>query len=258
MNRIRVVLIDKDFGNQINLIELKGIKEVEICGFTDELKNGIEIIRRENPDIILLGIELNDGCGFDLLNEFDEYKFQIVFLIPKNDVLERTFSYSGIDYLLKPLETNKFKSVLKKLLDSKFQRENSRNHSDYNKRETKILKTLILPDTNGYSRVDISEIISCQVQNNNLIINMNDKSQYALTVPLCSIEILLKQSTSTFYRIHNNTIINLQYLHRFSTNKRNYVLMTNGVRYDVSHRRKKGLKDLITKQIKINGKTKVI
>ena len=33
-------------------------------------------------------------------------------------------------------------------------------------------------------------------------------------------------------------------------------LMTNGARYDVSHRRKKGLKDLITKQVKINGKTK--
>lgn len=249
MNRIRVVLIDKDSENQINLIDLKGIKEVDICGFTDVLTNGIEIIRRENPDIILLGIELNDGCGFDLLNEFDEYKFQVVFLIHKNDVLERTFSYSGIDYLLKPLETKIFKSVLKKLLDSKFQRENTRNHSDYNKREIKFLKTLVLPDTNGFSMVDISEIISCQVQNNSLIINMNDKSQFALTVPLCSIEVLLKQSTSIFYRIHNNTIINLQYLSRFTTIKRNYVLMTNGARYDVSHRKKKGLKDLLTKQV---------
>lgn len=85
---------------------------------------------------------------------------------------------------------------------------------------------------------------------------MNDKSQFAVTVPLCSIEVLLNQSKTIFYRIHNNTIINLQYLSRFTTNKRSYVLMTNGARYDVSHRRKKGLKDLITKQVKINGKTK--
>jgi len=138
MNRIRVVLIDKDFENQINLIDFKGIKGVEICGFTDVLIKGIEIIRQESPDIILLGIELNDGCGFDLLNEFDDYKFQVVFLIHKNDVLERTFSYSGIDYLLKPLDTKKLKTVLQKLLDTKFQRENTQNHNDYNKRETKI------------------------------------------------------------------------------------------------------------------------
>jgi two-component system, LytTR family, response regulator len=250
MNRIRVVIVDKDFENHIKLIFLKGLKEIEICGFTDILLRGIEILSKENPDILFLGIELNEGCGFDLLNKFDGYKFHVIFLINKNDVLERTFSYSGIDYLVKPIEIKQLKTILKKLFDKKLKNGNPRQHNDNHKKKNIILNNLVLQDSNGISMVDISQIISCEVHNNCVILNMVNKSQYAVTIPLCSIEVLLNQSNTIFYRIHNNTIISLQYLNRFETKKKSYVLMKNGVKYNVAHRRKKGLKDLLTQQVK--------
>jgi two-component system, LytTR family, response regulator len=255
MYRINVVIIDKKFDNEIDLKCLIKINKFNVCGVTGFVRNGIDMIRQLKPEIIFIGIDLIDGCAFDLLNEFYGYKFHVIFLINKNDILEKLFYYSGINYLVKPIEAKQLKTLIQRLFITSSNPEN--NNQNYEDIWKKIHSNkLVFPIMGGYLLVDISKIVSCEIINNCVILYLNDDSHFVVTVPLCSIEVLLHHANmlsenkyAVFYRIHNKYIINLQYLSKFITNKGSYVQLTNGKKLHVSLRKAKGLKDLLKSEV---------
>lgn len=47
---------------------------------------------------------MNDGTGFDLLEQLGKGSFKVVFTTAFDDQAIRAFRYSAIDYLLKPVD----------------------------------------------------------------------------------------------------------------------------------------------------------
>jgi two-component system, LytTR family, response regulator len=249
MKILSVVIIDIEFENGIELKYFKKIHEIEICGFTGFIQKGINIINENKPDILFLGIDMIDGSAFDLLNEIDVSKLQIVFLINKNDLLEKSFSYSGIDYLVKPLDPKQLKTTIQRLLLKSSLPQNIRQNSkNDNLNKNIFLNKLVLRDNSGYRIIEIAQIVSCEVNNNYVILYFKDNSHFVITESLRNIEVLLNHSKTVFYRIHHKYLINFQYLSRINTNKGKYVQLTNGKKLSVSVRKIKGLKTLLKSQ----------
>ena len=55
------------------------------------------------PDILLLDIVLDEGSGFDILDEVSCNEMQVVMCTAHDEFALRAIRYQVVDYLLKPL-----------------------------------------------------------------------------------------------------------------------------------------------------------
>lgn len=79
---------------------------MEVLELCSNLPEGVKAIRKLNPDLIFLDIEMPGHSGLELLDFFDENEvdFSIIFTTAYNHYAIRAFKLSAIDYLLKPLD----------------------------------------------------------------------------------------------------------------------------------------------------------
>lgn len=78
---------------------------MKIVAECENLPEGFKAIRKHNPDLILLDIEMPGHSGLELLDFFDENdgNFSIIFTTAYNEFALQAFKFLAIDYLLKPI-----------------------------------------------------------------------------------------------------------------------------------------------------------
>jgi len=96
-----------------------------------------------------------------------------------------------------------------------------------------LVKKISLPTVNGYTFIEISDIIHCQADVN--YTHVFTKKNEKITVSKSFEELLLSHH---FYRVHNSHIINLAYVKSYTKGKGGYVTMQDGSNIQVSTRRK--------------------
>src|SRR4051812_25989155 len=89
--------------------------DIQLLGSADSVASGVELIRRTNPRLIFLDIEMADGSGFDLLEQVTNTGFEIIFTTASDAHALRAIKYSAIDYLLKPIDPDELKVAVEKI-----------------------------------------------------------------------------------------------------------------------------------------------
>jgi two-component system LytT family response regulator len=91
------------------------IEVVEKCS---DLPEGVRAIRKHQPNLVFLDIELPVYSGIQLLDFFnpEEINFNIIFTTAFNEFALKAFEMSAADYLLKPLQHEKLRASLEKLV----------------------------------------------------------------------------------------------------------------------------------------------
>ena len=105
MRKIKILLVDDDLKNSMLLkrfIEADGYEVI----YANNGKVGLEMYRNENPDLILLDINMPEVNGFEMariIRQSDK-KVVIFFLTDRTDKVDRLhgFSLKGNDYIPKP------------------------------------------------------------------------------------------------------------------------------------------------------------
>lgn len=77
-------------------------------------KQAIEKINKRRPDIVFLDIQMPDMNGFKVLEQL-EYQPYIVFCTAYDQYAIEAFSKNSIDYLLKPIEEERFARCIEKV-----------------------------------------------------------------------------------------------------------------------------------------------
>jgi len=101
---INAIIID-DETNAVEVLEMqiaKYCKEVTIIAKATNAKDGIELIKQQEPDLVFLDIEMPHKNGFDVLNETRNYNYKVIFTTAYDQFAIKAFKFSAIDYLLKP------------------------------------------------------------------------------------------------------------------------------------------------------------
>lgn len=113
---IKCLLIDDE---RLARQELRRIlekhKEIEIldeCGSAEEAISKIEELK---PDLIFLDIQMPGKTGFDVLEEII-YTPEVIFVTAYDEFALKAFEVSALDYILKPVEENRFEESLKKVI----------------------------------------------------------------------------------------------------------------------------------------------
>ena len=84
----------------------------------EDLMTGIELIKKETPNIVFLDIEMPEHSGLEILNfiEKEVYNFEIIFTTAYNEYAIEAFQLNAIDYLLKPVSATQVKEAVGKAI----------------------------------------------------------------------------------------------------------------------------------------------
>jgi two-component system LytT family response regulator len=116
-NVIRTVIVDDEPPARAKLRRLLG--EAEGFSLVGEAGTGIEavnLILREKPALAFLDISMPDINGFDVAKALpEETRPQLVFVTAHDDRALEAFEVHAIDYLLKPVDPDRFFAMLQRV-----------------------------------------------------------------------------------------------------------------------------------------------
>src|SRR5947208_8419061 len=93
---------------------LKDDRDFEIIGECSNGKETVAMIRKHNPDIVFLDVQMPEMDGFAVLESIGIERLpEIVFTTAYESYAIRAFELHALDYLLKPFDQVRFKAALK-------------------------------------------------------------------------------------------------------------------------------------------------
>lgn len=184
--------------------------------------DAIEKINSLNPDIIYLDTQINNMTGFDIIEKITLPKKPLfIFTTSSNKDALKAFDYFAFDYLLKPLNKERFLSSIKKIVEYKklekqpsikdnldnilnFIKEKSDNEISVKGKKINIKSgnKVILLERNIIKYISASGYY--------VEIFTTDNRKYLLRESLSSI--IKRLNSSQFIRIHRSTVINSNFI----------------------------------------------
>lgn len=113
---MKALIIDNEtpLRNALRLLLEAFCPEITEKAEADGVRTGLEQIRNFTPDIVFLDVEMEDGTGFDLMQQVGNPSFQLVFVTAHNQYAIDAFKFSAIDYLLKPVDPEALQKSVQK------------------------------------------------------------------------------------------------------------------------------------------------
>jgi len=90
---------------------LAAIPWVECVGEADDVPAAREAILREQPDLVLLDVQMPSGEGFDVLEGLETVPM-VVFVTAYDQYAVRAFETNALDYLVKPVDADRLQAAL--------------------------------------------------------------------------------------------------------------------------------------------------
>jgi two-component system, LytTR family, response regulator len=212
---INTLIID-DEANSVelisNLISLSKT-EIKVLATANSVETGYTAILEHKPDLIFLDVQMQDGTGFDLLNQLNGIALKVIFITAHEQFAINAFKYSAIDYLLKPISPMDFMSALKKAKETIHNEDLrtqltalSHNISEpLNQNKKIVLKTL-----DKIYAVQSGEIIRMESEGSYTTIFLSDGKKVIVSKLIKDFEEIL--SDNGFMRVHQSHLINMNYL----------------------------------------------
>jgi two-component system LytT family response regulator len=248
---LRTIIIDDEpNARQLisNVLELY-CPQVEVVGQAHNVESGIELIRRENPELVLLDIQMPDGSGFDLLKKIGEIDFSFIFITAYEHYAIKAIKLSALDYLLKPINTNELIDSIEKaqlsqvnMDEIKTKLENYHNNINQQNRE----KRLTLNTTDSVYSIKIKDITYCKSDKNYTDIHLLKGKKLLVSKTLKDFELLL--SDYGFFRVHQSYLVNMNYVSYYEKEGLGgNAILENEASIPVSSRKKEGFLKFLEK-----------
>ena len=238
---INAVIIDDEPNNVFILANLiqEFCPNVSVAGEANNAQKAELLIRRINPNLVFIDIEMPYGSGFDMLDKLRPINFEVIFVTAFNEYTLKAFRYGALDYLLKPVNIDELREAVSKA-------ERNIHLKEYNWRLDSFLENLkklspnsskiALPAKKGVVFVPTSEIIRCEAYGSYTYIFAKNRSKIVSSKNIKEYEDLLPQDM--FYRVHHSHLVNLSCISGYQRGRGGYVEMDDGAVIEVAARRK--------------------
>jgi len=249
---ISAVLIDddKNLRNAMKGLLAMYAPEIHIAGEADSVKTGAATIARHNPNVVFLDIQLGDGTGFDILEQFAQkhgtLAAHIVFITAHEEYALKAFRFSALDYLLKPVDPEELQKVVDKI-NKALSVNNSYSHIDLLleniRKKVDKFKRIALSTSDGIHLFEVSDIIRLESQDNYTKFYIKNNKPILIAKTLKEYEDMLGEQG--FERIHQSHLINLAYLKSYIKKDGGYAVMADNSNLPISQRKKERLQELL-------------
>lgn len=221
--------------------QLEGVQVVAESGKPEEALN---LIDRENPDLIFLDIQMPGLTGFELLDEIEGKAPEVIFVTAYDEYALKAFEVNALDYLMKPVEEQRLKDAVKKVTAKIEERKEQAEAEPQNEGQLDIKDQVFLKDGDKCWFVELEKIRLFESEGNYVRVYFDEfrplilKSLNALTDRL---------SEKYFFRASRKHIINLRWIDKVETwfNGGLLVILKDGTKVEVSRRQSVKLKEMM-------------
>lgn len=168
--------------------------------------------KNEQPDLILLDIQLSDGLSFEIFEQVN-VSSAIIFTTAYDEYALKAFKLNSIDYLLKPIDEEELETAIQKFENNQSQSQNLQVDLD------QIRKLLVNPFEKKYKErfsvkigqhikmISTSKIECFYSENKGTYMYTNEGREYLIEGTLEGIEDSL--DPSQFFRVNRKYFVNI-------------------------------------------------
>ena len=246
---IKAVIIDDEPAMQeVNTRLLaEYFPDVTLLGTAKSIKNGIELIIKAKPDLVLLDIELSDGTGFQLLQKLQPYQFKVVFITGFDSFAIKAIKFSALDYILKPVNETEFQQAIQQAVTLINKNESTQAQNEVlidSFQQNLKSKKLVLRTFDSIHIVEITDIYFCKSDNSYTTFYFENGETLMVSKSLKEYETLL--SEHFFYRTHQSYLVNLNHITKVDKKDGGFIIMKNQKEIPVSSRQMKKLISMLS------------
>ncbi|HEY1040271.1 MAG TPA: response regulator [Bacteroidia bacterium] len=244
---IKAIIIDDEERARILLKGMLNefIKDIEILSECADLPSGVKAIKKHNPDLVFLDIEMPGHSGLELLDFFNENEvnFDIIFTTAYNQYAIKAFKLSAIDYILKPIELEELQSSVER-----YRSKQRKNQLDY-----KVLKEnfnsslsqrIAVPSGNSIKFIEVKDIMYLKADSSYSEMYFTDGTKLIVSRTLKNFEEVLTLDNG-FFRCHKSYLVNIQFISDYVKSDGGYVVLKNGTNITISPERTNELMEMM-------------
>jgi two-component system LytT family response regulator len=239
--KLKTIIVDdeQDAVDFINSIIGEFCTSLEVVGKAYNVIQGVAVINDKKPDLVFLDVEMPNGTGFDLLAQFPEKDFDVVFITAFNHYAIKAIKFSAVDYILKPININEFIEAVNRVIKKRSERG---THGNENLKilmeniRTSLPSRLAIPTADGMEYLNPKDIIRIEADRSYSWFFLNSNRKILVSKHLKEFQELL--SDRYFFRSHNSHLINLKFVRKYIRKEGGYIEMTDSSLIPISRNRK--------------------
>ncbi|MES2377074.1 MAG: LytTR family DNA-binding domain-containing protein [Bacteroidota bacterium] len=249
---ITSIIIDDEPNNIQNLqtILAAHCPEVLVLATAQNTDGGIVAIKKHKPALVFLDIQMPEKSGFEVLKEFAEPDFEVIFITAYDQYGIQAIKFSALDYLLKPINITELKQAVEKAgkkIRAKGKDHKLENLIEYMMRGQKDVPKIALPTLKEIRYIKVDEIIRCEASDNYTTFYTTTGEQILVCKTLKEFaELLLLHE---FIRTHQSHLVNLQFVKSLLKEDGGMLLMNDGVKIPISRQNKDEVKAALKRML---------
>lgn len=213
------------------LSEFSDVEVIQECDSADE---AIKEVDKLKPDVVFLDIHMPGKDGFGVLEELD-YTPHVIFVTAYDEYAIKAFEVNALDYLLKPIQTDRLKEALSKV---KIEKEDETNKDRLGPQNQVFVK-----DGERCWFVKLADVPMFESEGNYVRVYFEGNKPLILK----SLNNLgNKLDENTFFRANRKYIINLNWVDKIENwfNGGLMVKLKNGEQIEISRRQASKFKEM--------------
>jgi two-component system LytT family response regulator len=226
----------------------------ELLTTCSTIRQAKEAIEKFQPKLLLLDVELPDGTGVDLLNNYEDVgSFETIFITSHDKYAIDAIKRNAADYIVKPVKQEDLNDALLKVhkrieIYNKLLQHNDLNNSvEKLKSQNLQEKKIVVSTLDGAMFIKVSEIIMLESESNYSVIHLENNKKFLASKTLSVFEEMLENLN--FMRIHRSFIVNLTKIKTIKCVEGNYsAIMEDNSKVEISRRKKKDFFEKISYQ----------
>lgn len=222
MKKIRVFIVDDERHARVELRRLiADIASLELVGEASNADEAEKLITILQPEVIFLDIQMPGRSGFELLEDL-KMPPEVIFTTAYDQYAVKAFEISALDYLLKPIRTERFAQAIEK--------------TKLKLATGNACKKVFVKNGDGYLLVNWDSVELIESVENYARIYFEGKNAW-IKSSLNQLEKLL--DGSSFFRCNRAQLINLNYIGKIGNleNGKLKITLSTGQTVEVSERR---------------------
>lgn len=235
MNTTCLIIDDEKLARDLLREFLESFPDIEIIGECTKGNEAVEKIDKLKPDLVFLDVQMPGMNGFDVLEEIDHEPY-VIFTTAYDQYAIKAFEKNAVDYLLKPLDEERFRVAVNRALKQKeLEQSNLGNllESLRGERKTSFDSHIFVQKSEKLYNLPVEEIVYLEASGDYTIISTKT-DQFVSSSGIGKLDEIM--NPDTFIRVHRSTIINLNFLKEIERhfNGGMVVKMQNGKSFPVS------------------------
>jgi two-component system LytT family response regulator len=245
---MRILIVDDEAPARERLKRLlDGIKDVELIGEAADGPQAVEMIEREQPDLVLLDIQMPRLDGFDVIEALKEPP-PTVFVTAYEEYAIRAFEVNALDYLLKPFSRERLEQAIQRAQEAQAEGQDLGSRLapllEGLTAQGRYLTRLAVRDGNRIRVLDANEVDWIDIENEKTRVHAGSET-YLIRRTLADLEARL--DPACFFHAHRSAIVNLDRVKEIIPwfKGSHKLRLTTGAEVDLSRARARALREIL-------------